>query len=98
RQVNEALDGIRTRGDNLVGGAQEVHGLASAIEAEAQTQRIENDRALKILFDVRSIVEQAAGQVRELNTSASEINKFVISVSRIAEQTHLLSLNAARQA
>ena len=98
RQVNEALDGIRTRGDNLVGGAQEVHGLASAIEAEAEAKRIEIDRALKILFDVRSIVEQAAAQVRELNTSASEINKFVISVGRIAEQTNLLSLNAAIEA
>ncbi len=98
RQVNEALDGIRTRGDNLVGGAQEVHGLASAIEAEAESKRIDIDRSLKILFDVRTIVEQAAGQVRELNTSASEINKFVVSVSRIAEQTNLLSLNAAIEA
>jgi methyl-accepting chemotaxis protein len=98
RQVNEALDGIRTRGDNLVGGAQEVHGLASAIEAEAEAKRIDIDRSLKILFDVRTIVEQAAAQVRELNTSASEINKFVVSVSRIAEQTNLLSLNAAIEA
>ena len=98
RQVNEALDGIRTRGDNLVGGAQEVHALASAIEAEAEAKRIDIDRTLKILFDVRTIVEQAAAQVRELNTSASEINKFVVSVSRIAEQTNLLSLNAAIEA
>ena len=98
RQVNEALDGIRTRGDNLVGGAQEVHGLASAIEAEAEAKRIDIDRSLKILFDVRTIVEQAAAQVRELNTSTSEINKFVVSVSRIAEQTNLLSLNAAIEA
>jgi methyl-accepting chemotaxis protein len=98
RHVNEALDGIRTRGDNLVGGAQEVHGLASAIEAEAEAKRIEIDRALKILFDVRTIVEQAAAEVRELNTSASEINKFVVSVGRIAEQTNLLSLNAAIEA
>jgi methyl-accepting chemotaxis protein len=98
RQVNEALDGIRTRGDNLVGGAQEVHALASAIEAEAEAKRIDIDRSLKILFDVRTIVEQAAAQVRELNTSASEINKFVVSVSRIAEQTNLLSLNAAIEA
>jgi methyl-accepting chemotaxis protein len=98
RQVNEALDGIRTRGDNLVGGAQEVHTLASAIEAEAHDKRIEIDRALKILFDVRTIVEQAAAQVRELNTTATDINKFVVSVSRIAEQTNLLSLNAAIEA
>jgi methyl-accepting chemotaxis protein len=98
RQVNEALDGIRTRGDNLVGGAQEVHGLASAIEAEAHDKRIEIDRALKILFDVRTIVEQAAAQVRELNTTAGDINKFVVSVGRIAEQTNLLSLNAAIEA
>src|SRR5258705_2735349 len=98
RQVNEALDGIRTRGDNLVGGAQEVHSLASAIESEAQSKRVDIDRALKILFDVRTIVQQAAGQVRELNTTASEINKFVVSVSRIAEQTNLLSLNAAIEA
>jgi methyl-accepting chemotaxis protein len=98
RQVNEALDGIRTRGDNLVGGAQEVHSLASSIEAEAAAKRVEIDRALKILFDVRTIVEQAAGQVRELNTTAADINKFVVSVGRIAEQTNLLSLNAAIEA
>ncbi|MGH7604990.1 MAG: methyl-accepting chemotaxis protein [Gemmatimonadaceae bacterium] len=98
RQVNEALDGIRTRGDNLVGGAQEVHSLASSIEAEAESKRVEIDRALKILFDVRTIVEQAAGQVRELSTTASDINKFVVSVGRIAEQTNLLSLNAAIEA
>ncbi|MEO8908900.1 MAG: methyl-accepting chemotaxis protein [Gemmatimonadaceae bacterium] len=98
RQVNEALEGIRTRGDNLVGGAQEVHGLASSIEAEAEAKRVDIDRALKILFDVRTIVEQAALQVRELNTTANDINKFVISVGRIAEQTNLLSLNAAIEA
>lgn len=98
RQVNEALDGIRTRGDNLVGGAQEVHGLASSIEAEAHGKRVDIDRALKILFDVRSIVQQAAEQVRELNTTAKDINKFVVSVGRIAEQTNLLSLNAAIEA
>jgi len=98
REVNAALDGIRTRGDNLVGGLQEVHSLASAIEAEAHSKRSEIDRALKILFDVRTIVQQAAAEVRELNTTAADINKFVVSVSRIAEQTNLLSLNAAIEA
>lgn len=98
RQINDALDGIRTRGDNLVGGAQEVHSLASAIEAEADAKRLDVERALKILLDVRSIVQHAAGEVRELNTTAGDINKFIVSVSRIAEQTNLLSLNAAIEA
>jgi len=98
RQVNEALDGIRTRGDNLVSGAQEVHGLAGAIEAEAEAKRLDVERALKLLFDVRTIVQHAAAEVRALNTTASDINKFVVSVSRIAEQTNLLSLNAAIEA
>ena len=98
KQVNDALDGIRASVDNLVGGAREVHGLAGAIESEAEARRADVERALKILFDVRSIVQQAAGEVRALNRTAADINRFVGSVSRIAEQTNLLSLNAAIEA
>src|SRR5258705_6960630 len=39
RHGNGPLDGTHTRGDEPVGGAQEVHSLASAIESEAQSKR-----------------------------------------------------------
>jgi methyl-accepting chemotaxis protein len=98
RQVDTALEGIRRGVDNLVSGAHEVHALAGAIESEAQSKRVEMERAMKILLDVRTIVQQAAEEVRTLTHTAADINRFVGSVSRIAEQTNLLSLNAAIEA
>jgi HAMP domain-containing protein len=98
RQVDAALEGIRARGVNLVSGAHEVHALAGAIESEAHAKRGEMDRAMAILLDVRTIVQQAAEEVRTLTHTATDINRFVGSVSRIAEQTNLLSLNAAIEA
>lgn len=98
RKVNDALDGIRARADNMVAGAGEVHALAGAIESEAEAKRADVDRALQILLDVRNIVQKAASEVSDLTATAAEINGFVVSVSRIAEQTNLLALNASIEA
>ncbi|HEY3258161.1 MAG TPA: methyl-accepting chemotaxis protein [Gemmatimonadaceae bacterium] len=98
RSVNSALDGIRTRAGEMVGGAEEVHALAGAIEAEADAKRSEMVRALQILLEVRNVVQQAAAEVSSLNATVAEINDFVVSVSRIAEQTNLLALNASIEA
>jgi len=98
RTVNSALDGIRSRAGEMVGGAEEVHALAGAIEAEAEAKRGDMVRALQILVEVRDIVQQAAAEVSGLTTTAAEINDFVVSVSRIAEQTNLLALNASIEA
>lgn len=98
REVDSAIAGIRTRGGQLLAGAQEVHALAGAIEAEAHAKRTDIERAMGILLEVRSVVQQAAEEVRSLTRTAADINKFVGSVSRIAEQTNLLSLNAAIEA
>ncbi len=98
RKVNDALEGIRVRADRMVGGAADVHALAGAIESEAESKRSEMDRALAILLEVRSIVQNAAAEVSGLTATAAEINTFVASVSRIAEQTNLLALNASIEA
>jgi len=98
RIVSDALEGIRNRAGEMVGGAEEVHALAGAIESEAGAKRGEMGRALVILLEVREIVQQAAAEVSGLTTTAAEINNFVVSVSRIAEQTNLLALNASIEA
>jgi methyl-accepting chemotaxis protein len=98
KKINDALEGIRTRADNMVAGAGEVHALAGAIESEAEAKKSDVGRALQILLDVRMIVQKAATEVSGLTTTAAEINNFVVAVSRIAEQTNLLALNASIEA
>jgi methyl-accepting chemotaxis protein len=98
QQVNDSLNAILNNADEVASGAEEVQKLAGSIEAQAAAKRIELERTLSILYDVRHIVRAAAEEVRALNTTVNDINKFVVTVGRIAEQTNLLSLNAAIEA
>lgn len=96
--VTRSLDTIRHGADGVAAGADEVQALAASIHGQAAAKRAELERTLTILVDVRSIVRQAAEEVRALNGTVGDINKFVVSVGRIADQTNLLSLNAAIEA
>ncbi|MEO5588158.1 MAG: methyl-accepting chemotaxis protein [Gemmatimonadaceae bacterium] len=98
KKVDEALVAIRVRADSVLAGADEVHALAGAIESEAESKRADIAHALTMLHDVRDIVQKAATEVSGLTAVAAEINSFVVSVSRIAEQTSLLALNASIEA
>jgi len=96
--VMRALDSIRDGTDTVASGAEEVHALAAAIEGEASGKRGELERTLQILFTVRTVVQQAAEEVRALTGAVGDINRFVVTVGRIADQTNLLALNAAIEA
>lgn len=96
--VTRSLDTIRDGADGVAAGAEEVQALAASIHGQAAGKRAELERTLTILVDVRTIVRQAAEEVRALNATVGDINKFVVSVGRIADQTNLLSLNAAIEA
>src|SRR5215203_861198 len=66
--------------------------------AEGQVHQLRSiDDALRTIRDSAARVLQGA-EVVVLNRTAEDINKFVASVSRIAEQTDLLALNAAIEA
>ena len=98
RGVDDSLHVMRTRADAVRIGASEVKSLAEDIERSAREKRAEIARGLGILHDVRTSVERASAEVRELDATAESINRFVAIVSRIAEQTNLLALNAAIEA
>jgi methyl-accepting chemotaxis protein len=98
RTVDEALRSIRGNADEILQGTSEVTSLAGSIGDSARTRRVEIERALGILTLVRTTVRDAAREVVALNGAADDINKFVATVSRIAEQTDLLALNAAIEA
>jgi methyl-accepting chemotaxis protein len=98
RSVDETLQVIREAADGVKQRSSEVTDLARSIEGAAQSKRMEIDRALGILVDVKHSVERAAEEIRALNATVSDINRFVASVGQIADQTNLLALNAAIEA
>jgi methyl-accepting chemotaxis protein len=98
RTVDEALQAIRAAAARVMERSAEVNTLAQGIETSAAEKRLEIERALGILKEVKRSVETAAREVVALNTTAADIRRFVQSVSTIAEQTNLLALNAAIEA
>jgi methyl-accepting chemotaxis protein len=98
RYIDDALRTIRDSAEGVLSGAEVVNTLAGSIEESARAKRAEIERAMDILGNVRASVQEAATEVVVLNRTAEDINKFVASVSRIAEQTDLLALNAAIEA
>jgi methyl-accepting chemotaxis protein len=98
RTVDDTLQAIREAADGVKQRSAEVTDLARSIEGTAQAKRMEVDRALGILVDVKHSVERAAEEIRALNSTVTDINRFVVSVGQIADQTNLLALNAAIEA
>jgi len=98
RSVDDTLQAIREAADGVKERSAEVTDLARSIEGTAHAKRMEVDRALGILVDVKHSVERAAGEISALNSTVSDINRFVASVGQIADQTNLLALNAAIEA
>jgi len=98
RSVDDTLQAIREAADGVRLRSTEVTELARSIEGAAQSKRMEIDRALGILVDVKTSVERAAEEIRALNVTVADINRFVASVAQIADQTNLLALNAAIEA
>ncbi|OYV68483.1 MAG: hypothetical protein B7Z72_08170, partial [Gemmatimonadetes bacterium 21-71-4] len=98
RMVDDTLTALRQTSGQVKARADQVQVLADQIEQAAAEKRAEIERALGILADVKTSVEQAATEVAALTTAAADITRFVQTVSQIAEQTNLLALNAAIEA
>jgi methyl-accepting chemotaxis protein len=98
RTVDEGLRAIRSSAEDVLKGAGEVTSLAANIDDLARGKRAEIERTLGILTSVRRTVQDAATEVVALNRTAQDIDQFVATVIKIAEQTDLLALNAAIEA
>ena len=78
--------------------AGSVAALAASIEREAMEKRQTIGRALSVMGDIRTSVQNASRTAESLHGVTEGIAQFVTSVGRIAEQTNMLALNAAIEA
>ena len=99
RTVDDTLQAIREAATASRNARSEVTDLAHSIEGAAQAKRVEIDRALGILVDVKNERRtrrrrNSAHSTRRSATSTASSQ----SVGQIADQTNLLALNAAIEA
>lgn len=78
--------------------AGSVASLAQSIEHEAMEKRATIGRAMAVMLDIRTSVQNASRTAESLHGVTEGIAQFVTSVGRIAEQTNMLALNAAIEA
>ena len=98
RTVDETLQAIQEATAGVEQQAIEVNTLAGEIASESVARRRDVELALGTMRDVRGVVEEAAGEIKALESAAADIARFVQLVGQIAEQTNLLALNAAIEA
>ena len=68
------------------------------LPVEFQTLATAMNHASESLSHVITVAQRSADDVHALNATVHDIKKFVVTVGRIADQTNLLSLNAAIEA
>src|SRR6185436_9080859 len=73
RSVDDSLQAIREAAVGVKERSTEVTDLARSIEGAAQAKRLEIDRALGILVDVKTSVERAAEEIGALNATIGDI-------------------------
>ncbi|MBI3791442.1 MAG: HAMP domain-containing protein [Gemmatimonadetes bacterium] len=98
RATDAALQTMRSRAQGVLAGAEEVNTLAGSIEQVSAEKKVEIERSLAMMQQVRDTVLKAAAEAQTLTATADDIGKFAVTVGRIAEQTNLLALNAAIEA
>lgn len=98
RTVNEGLEEIRRRADEIDTSTDKVAELSEQIRDLAEAKRIDVGRALKMLLEVREVVQSSRVEVTELERASEKITAFVETIQGLARQTNLLALNAAIEA
>lgn len=98
RSVDDALDRIRTRSQEVDKNSVRVRGLSENIGELAAGRRQEVREAASTLIEVREVVQSSGREVFGLQDASDKISQFVETIQGIARQTDLLALNAAIEA
>jgi len=72
--------------------------LSHTVRREASESREAVQQAVELLLSLREVIHSSAEEMEGLEAALKQITGFVKRITSIAEQTHLLSLNAAIEA
>lgn len=98
RETTQAIEEMGRSALEISAASQSVTGLGLQIHEVAARSRSEVSTALRMLLEVREVVQHSGREVTELEESSAQIDRFVETITGIARQTNLLALNAAIEA
>ncbi|HSG81824.1 MAG TPA: HAMP domain-containing methyl-accepting chemotaxis protein, partial [Gemmatimonadota bacterium] len=101
RSLNEtaaAVVELRDGATRIETEASENRELSHAISQETSQSQDSVREALNLMLTLREVVHSTGEDVSDLEAASEKISGFTRSITSIAEQTHLLSLNAAIEA
>jgi methyl-accepting chemotaxis protein len=98
RHTADALEEMRQRAHEIAVASESVVDLSGRIRDVAAESRGEVSSALRMLLEVREVVQTSAQEVTRLEQASAYIEQFVETITGIARQTNLLTLNAAIEA
>jgi methyl-accepting chemotaxis protein len=89
---------LRSDAESIESQAGRNRELSHTVRKEAAESQKSVREALDLLLSLREVVHSFAEEVKALEATSDQITGFVRRITSIAEQTHLLSLNAAIEA
>ncbi len=97
-EIARSLDGIKETTKGLVDTMQQVTAMSQEASSVANACRTDLKRMKEVMDHMGNASKSISGRLEAINDKAENITYVVTTISKVADQTDLLSLNAAIEA
>jgi methyl-accepting chemotaxis protein WspA len=97
-EVTATAQNIASTSGSLVKTMEQVAGMAQSTANSANASQSELGKMEEVMRQLNEATTSIASKLGVMNTKANKINNVVVTITKVADQTSLLSLNAAIEA